>query len=57
MAGVGTWDADDTEDGKPIIYRGVWDQLTPSSCRWFQASSRDGGKTWLQNWVMHWVRR
>ncbi len=57
VAGVGTWDADDTEDGKPVIYRGVWDQITPTSCRWFQASSRDGGKAWAQNWVMQWVRR
>lgn len=54
--GVGTWDADDTEDGKLVIYRGVWDQITPTSCRWYQATSRDDGKTWAENWVMQWTR-
>lgn len=54
--GVGTWDSDDDEDGKPVIHRGVWDQITPRSCRWYQASSRDAGKTWAENWVMHWTR-
>jgi hypothetical protein len=50
--GVGTWDA--AEDG--LIVRGVWDRIAPDSCRWFQAVSRDGGKTWEENWIMHWKR-
>jgi hypothetical protein len=54
--GVGLWDSDDTERDQPIIVRGAWDQITPSSCRWYQAVSRDGGKTWKENWVMHWTR-
>lgn len=54
--GVGTWDADEIEDGKPVIVRGVWDQITPESCRWYQAVSRDQGKTWEENWVMHFQR-
>lgn len=54
--GVGTWDSDDVEDGKPVIYRGVWDQITPRSCRWFQAASRDDGKSWEENWIMQWTR-
>ena len=54
--GVGTWDSDDMEDGKPVIYRGQWDLITPTSCRWFQASSRDDGKTWEESWIMHWTR-
>ena len=55
--GVGTWDAEDRDGEAPVIYRGVWDQITPRSCRWYQASSRDGGKTWQQHWVMQWSRR
>ena len=55
--GVGTWDAEDVDGDKPVIYRGVWDQITPKSCRWYQASSRDDGKSWQQSWVMHWTRR
>lgn len=55
--GVGIWDADDSEDDRPVIYRGQWDRITPKSCRWLQASSRDGGQSWQESWVMHWTRR
>lgn len=55
--GVGIWDADDEDAGAPVIYRGAWDQITPASCRWYQAVSRDGGQAWQQTWVMHWTRR
>ena len=54
--GVGTWDSNDVDGTKPIIERGVWDQITPDSCRWYQAVSRDDGKTWEENWIMHWLR-
>ena len=54
--GVGNFDASDTEDGKPVIYRGCWDQITASSCRWRQGASRDGGATWDWNWIMEWTR-
>ena len=57
VGGVGTWDAEDKDGDTPVIYRGVWDQITPRSCRWYQASSRDGGKSWVETWVMHWTRR
>lgn len=54
--GVGTWDSDDLDRDEPIIVRGVWDQITPDSCRWYQAESRDDGKTWAENWIMTWFR-
>jgi hypothetical protein len=55
--GVGTWDSDEEDDNKkPIIVRGVWDKITSNSCRWYQASSADDGKTWEENWVMEWAR-
>lgn len=54
--GVGTWDSADVEAGVPVITRGVWDQITPTSCRWRQAQSRDDGKTWEENWIMQWMR-
>lgn len=54
--GAGVFISDDEEDGKPVKYRGLWDRITPASCRWSQASSRDGGKTWDDNWVMIWTR-
>lgn len=43
-------------NGGPELYRGVWDRITPKSCRWFQGTSRDGGKTWDDSWFMDWTR-
>ena len=54
--GVGTWDSDDMDGEKPIIVRGVWDRITSNSCRWYQAVSRDDGKSWEETWSMDWLR-
>jgi hypothetical protein len=55
--GVGTFLAEDSIDGKTVIVgRGVWDRITPTSCRWFQSDTKDGGKTWDDNWYMDWTR-
>lgn len=54
--GVGRWDSREVNEGQGTIARGVWDEITPTSCRWYQASSTDGGKTWQESWVMRWTR-
>ncbi|MES2297121.1 MAG: hypothetical protein V4582_08765 [Pseudomonadota bacterium] len=54
--GRGVFVENDMDGGQAILVRGVWDQITPQSCRWEQASSRDGGKTWITNWSMAWRR-
>lgn len=54
--GVGTFVADELDEGAPIKVRGVWDHITSTSCRWSQAVSRDGGETWAENWIMEWTR-
>lgn len=54
--GAGIFMADDKDGEQPIKVRGVWDRITPTSCRWHQAVSRDGGKTWDENWFMDWTR-
>jgi len=43
----------DREDlnGKPILVRNVWSDITPSSCRFVQSFSADNGKTWEVNWI------
>jgi hypothetical protein len=43
----------DTEpfNGKNILVRQVWSDMTPSSCHFEQAYSEDGGKTWEVNWI------
>jgi hypothetical protein len=54
--GAGIFASDDEESGRTMKSVGVWDLITPSSCRWRQAASADGGKTWEQNWIMSWRR-
>lgn len=54
--GVGTFLSEGEGDKGPELYRGVWDRITPKSCRWFQGVSRDGGKTWDDGWFMDWTR-
>jgi hypothetical protein len=38
-------------DGRVILVRNVWSDITPTSCRFEQAFSEDGGKTWEANWI------
>jgi hypothetical protein len=51
--GIGTFYSDYTQDGKPMRGRLQWSNITPTSARWEQASSSDGGKTWAANWIMN----
>jgi hypothetical protein len=52
----GVFISDETVDGVKWLYRGVWDRITPVSCRWHQSASRDDGKSWDWNWWMEWTR-
>ena len=36
----------DTLDGRPILVRGVWSNIAPTSHRYEESYSADGGKTW-----------
>jgi hypothetical protein len=56
LDGVGTFTAEDEEGGKPIQVTGIWDEISKTGCRWRQATSRDGGGTWDETWIMHWTR-
>ena len=38
-------------NGRMILVRNVWSDITPRSCRFTQSFSDDGGKTWEDNWV------
>lgn len=56
--GVGTFYQDDTTtDGRPMRVRFIWDAITPTSARWQQAFSFDGGQTWDTNWIAEFTRR
>jgi hypothetical protein len=54
--GIGSFYADYKQDGKPMRGRLQWTNITPTSGRFEQASSSDGGKTWAPNWIMSWER-
>ena len=54
--GIGTFIAEDTFNGRRILVRFVWSEITEDSCRWEQAFSPDGGEGWEVNWVMESTR-
>jgi hypothetical protein len=49
--GRGEFYSQETLNGKPILVRFVISDITPKSCRFEQAFSADGGKTWEVNWI------
>jgi hypothetical protein len=55
--GVGSFYADDTDEGRPVRCRFIWSRITPTSCRWEQAFSTDDERTWETNWTMDITRR
>jgi hypothetical protein len=54
--GVGTWTSTWEQDGRAMISEGIWDRITPTSTRWRQRVTADGGATWEETWIMHWRR-
>ena len=49
--GRGEFFSRETLDGRAIFVRFVISDITPNSCRFEQAFSDDGGKTWEVNWI------
>ncbi|MEJ3745915.1 hypothetical protein WEI85_21810 [Actinomycetes bacterium KLBMP 9797] len=54
--GVGTFECDDTWEGRPIRVRYRWSATDTPHPRWEQAFSPDGGATWEANWVATFTR-
>jgi len=54
--GRGEFVAEQIDGEETILVRGVWDNISAVSCRWQQATSRDGGQHWQRNWIMDWKR-
>jgi hypothetical protein len=55
--GRGEFYAQEPLEGKHIFTRLIWSDITPTSFRWEQAYSEDGGKTWETNWIMEGTRQ
>ncbi len=49
--GCGEFFAQDTVDGKTILIRFAWTNLTTDSPHFEQSFSDDGGKSWEVNWI------
>lgn len=49
--GRGEFYDQETFEGRMILVRNVWSDITPDSCRFEQSFSDDGGKTWEVNWI------
>ncbi|MEU4575913.1 hypothetical protein ACBI99_07850 [Nonomuraea sp. ATR24] len=52
----GLFYADDQHEGTPVRCRFLWTLQGPDACRWEQAFSVDGERTWETNWTMDSVR-
>ena len=50
--GVGEFYAHELVHGQRVFCRQMWSDITPTSFRWEQAYSTDGGETWQTNWTM-----
>jgi hypothetical protein len=50
--GVGVFEGRDDLDGRPIVVRFTWSNITRTSARWQQDFSPDEGRTWETNWIM-----
>ena len=54
--GRGEFYAHETHEGRHIFTRFIWTHSSPDACRWEQAFSADGGKTWETNWTADFTR-
>ena len=54
--GLGRFEGEDIDAGRPVKVVYLWDEITSSSARWSQAFSYDDGLTWETNWIMSFTR-
>lgn len=55
--GRGEFYSQEVFEGRHIFSRFIWSEIQANSCKWEQAFSIDGGKTWETNWVMTFERQ
>ncbi len=57
LDGRGEFFSQELFEGRHIFSRFIWSGITAVSCRWEQAFSNDGGKSWETNWIMDFTRQ
>jgi hypothetical protein len=57
MDGRGEFYSQELFEGRSIFCRFICSDITETSCRWEQAFSTDGGKTWETNWIAELTRQ
>jgi hypothetical protein len=55
--GRGEFYSQEVSEGRSIFCRLTCSDITETSCRWEQAFSTDGGKTWETNWISELTRQ
>ena len=55
--GRGEFYSQELFEGRSIFCRFICSDITETSCRWEQAFSADGGKTWETNWIAELTRQ
>ena len=50
--GIGQFLGNDVVNGRDVLVRFLWTEITETSARWEQAFSLDGGKSFVPNWIM-----
>jgi hypothetical protein len=54
--GLGTFECDDTFQGRPVRVRYQWSRVDTDQPHWEQAFSVDGGQSWEVNWTATFTR-
>ena len=56
VEGQGLFYGEDSQDGTAVKVRFIWSGISPTTARWEQAFSVDGGQAWETNWYMDFAR-
>jgi hypothetical protein len=54
--GIGTFLGEDMFQGRSILVRFIWSEISATTARWEQAFSPDAGASWEVNWIMQFRR-
>ncbi|GCE29400.1 hypothetical protein KDA_48840 [Dictyobacter alpinus] len=54
--GRGEFYSQELFEGRSILCRIIWSEITTTSCHWEQAFSTNGGRTWETNWTTDFER-